>query len=144
MTVPPLRLFVRRLVAFEAALRLRAQGEQVGMLALLDTDFPDLAWPKRCDCALEWRLVRERLYPIVQRARRHLRSLGRLGVRGYFRLAAPRTTPPPGSDAIIEVAERVRKANTRAALRYAPRRYDGPVTYFRAQHVALERDRRSQ
>lgn len=131
-------------MAFEAALRLRAQGEQVGMLALLDTDFPDLAWPKRCDCALEWRLVRERLYPIVQRARRHLRSLGRLGVRGYFRLAAPRTTPPPGSDAIIEVAERVRKANTRAALRYAPRRYDGPVTYFRAQHVALERDRRSQ
>jgi thioesterase domain-containing protein len=142
------------LVAFEIALRLRAAGEEIGVLALLDTDFPDLVWPKQFDGALEWRLVRERVYPIVQRSRRHLRSLGRLGIRGYLRLLGPRGSsatgasplngaPPRGADAIAQVAERVRKANTRAALRYAPRRYDGIVTYFRAQHAMLERDRRS-
>jgi thioesterase domain-containing protein len=130
------------LVAFEMAVRPRAQNEAVSLLALLDTDFPDCAilaaWPRRSP------LFRRRLYPFWQQLRRHGRSLRRLGPRGYLRTGArslaqrrrvgSRNGAPADSDRFTLLAERVRKANTRAAIRYVPARYDGALTYFRAQH----------
>jgi amino acid adenylation domain-containing protein len=130
------------LVAFEMAVRLRAQNEAVSLLALLDTDFPDCAilaaWPGRSP------LFRRRLYPFWQQLRRHGRSLRRLGPRGYLRAGArslaqrrsvgSRNGARADSDRFTLLAERVRKANTRAAIRYVPARYDGALTYFRAQH----------
>ncbi|HEY7499940.1 MAG TPA: amino acid adenylation domain-containing protein [Vicinamibacterales bacterium] len=131
------------LVAFEMARRLRREGETVGLLALLDVDFPDyprippFTWLSRSST------FRRSIFPIVQRARRHMRSLRRLGVRGYAKLAVRDAAVVENSDQFWLIAERVRKANTRAAIHYVPRWYDGRVTYFRAQHAGVTRDRRA-
>ncbi|HET7217181.1 MAG TPA: non-ribosomal peptide synthetase [Vicinamibacterales bacterium] len=133
------------LVAFEMALALRAADQEVGLLALLDTEFPDypalapLGWLARSG------VFRTRVYPALQRARRHARSLRRLGMRGYVRATAPGPqAPAPAADPFSIVAERVRKANTRAAIHYVPRPFDGRVTYFRAEHAGAIYDDRQR
>jgi amino acid adenylation domain-containing protein len=139
------------LVAFEMALQFRSAGEPVGLLALLDTDFPEYSTSPGLTWLREFPVLRRQVYPIFRRGWRHARSLRRLGPAGYIAATAGRrqSAAPSQKSAGAErdlssaAAERVRKANTRAAIDYLPRAYDGVITYFRAEHAALSRDRRA-
>jgi amino acid adenylation domain-containing protein len=133
------------LVAFEMALILRAQSEDVRLLALLDTDLPDYPSAPPFGALSRSPFFRSRIFPTLQRLRRHLRTLRRLGPGAYVGATVRRRTPAADTaDPFWLVAERVRKANTRAAIHYVPRRYDGALTYFRAVHAGVTRDRRPQ
>jgi amino acid adenylation domain-containing protein len=136
------------LVAFEMACVLRRQNESIGLLALLDVEYPDFPQAPGFSLLARSRIFRQHVYPTLQRARRHARSMTRLGLRSYAKLATARenaTTTNQAEDAVFwQVAERVRKANTRAAIHYVPRRYDGRLTYFRASHAASDDDRRDR
>ncbi len=126
------------LVAFEMAGMLREQSEDVGLLALLDTDYPDYPSGPSFARLAQSPFFRARIYPVLHRARRHARTLGRLGLGGYVRATAARR-PAASEEADIDpfwvVAERVRSANMRAAMNYVPRQYDGRIAYFRALHA---------
>jgi amino acid adenylation domain-containing protein len=126
------------LVAFAMAARLRAQGADVELLALIDTNFPDGA-PAVARAHARSGIVRG-LYASLFRARRHAASLRRLGAAGYVRaIAASRED----DDVDMDSNERVRAANLRAAARYIPAAYDGPVIYFRAADDRTPGDRRA-
>ena len=77
------------LVAFEMALRFRRDHEPVGLLALLDTEFPDYPRSTMFTWLARSAVFRQRIFPTLQRARRHARSLRRSGLRGYARLMVP-------------------------------------------------------
>jgi amino acid adenylation domain-containing protein len=137
------------LVAFEMARRLANQHAPVGLLALIDTEFPD----RPASPAFEWLAasgsLSRRAYRLLQRARRHARTLGRVGLAGYLRTIvqsplSKRSQPvaQPLAENPVLHAERVRRANTRAAIDYVPTRYDGSMLYFRANHPGALRDRR--
>ena len=134
------------LVAFEIARRLARQHAPVGLLAVLDTDFPDHA----SSPALNWLAASGSLgrtaYRQIQRARRHARNLRRLGPVAYLAAIAPGSSPQPAvhpqGDKAGLLADRVRRANTRAIIDYVPARYSGSLTYFRAHHPGALLDRR--
>jgi thioesterase domain-containing protein len=136
------------LVAFEMARTLREQSDDVGLLALLDTDYPEYPSGRSFARLAQSPFFRARIYPVLQRARRHARTLGRLGLGGYVRATAARGTAA-GEEADFNpfwvVAERVRSANMRAAINYVPRQYDRRITYFRALHAgrSVTQDKRT-
>jgi aspartate racemase len=133
------------LVAFEMARLLREQSEEIGLLALLDTDCPDYPASAPFRWLSRSAFFRSRVYPGIQRARRHLRTLRRLGLRGYLHATNPQPSAPSGrTDPFWAVAERVRRANVRAAVDYVPRWFDGRLTYFRALHAAALHDSRER
>lgn len=137
------------LVAFEMAQHLRANGESVALLALLDTEFPDYPAVPLLDWLTRSALGKTYVYRPLLRARRHYRTLRRIGPAAYLGSAFRRTQPaqavtfaPHAAEGAPLLAERVRRANTRAAIAYVPGHYRGHVTYFRAHHPGALRDRR--
>jgi acetoacetyl-CoA synthetase len=124
------------LVAFEIARRLRAAGEDIGLLALLDTDFPECTATFGARLPARFAFFRHWIHPVLQRARRHLSSLRRLGPAGYVRTAVSK----PASNADQDPVTAVQAANLRAALDYI----HGTVTYFRAEDSASSEDRRDR
>jgi thioesterase domain-containing protein/acyl carrier protein len=120
------------LVAFEIAQRLRAAGEHV-MLILLDTFHPTMsARPPSRSERFEY-LVAEGLPQYLARAgkaklARMLKALSNdLKIRYNARLGEPLP---------LELREkRITSAFDRAASRYVTKRYDGPVTLFKAHTV---------
>ena len=126
------------LVAFEIARLLRAAGEDIGLLALLDTDFPECTATFGTHMPARFTVFRRWIHPALQRMRRHLSSLRRLGPAGYLRA----TVSKPASHTEQDRINQVQAANLRAALDYIPRHYDGTVTYFRADDAASNDDRR--
>jgi thioesterase domain-containing protein len=127
------------LVAFAMATRLRAQREDVELLALIDTNFPegapDLARAHAHSGVVRW------LYASLFRARRHAASFRRLGPAGYVRaVAASRDDDEADADSNT----RVRASNLRAAARYLPAPYDGPLTFFHAADERAPGDRRDR
>ena len=129
------------LVAFDIARRLRATSEDVGLLALLDTDFPDCAATFGAQMPARFAFFRDRIHPALQRTRRHLSSLRRLGPAAYVQATLSKPAPNTGPQDHIDS---VQAANLRAALDYIPRPYDGTVTYFRATDSASNDDRRDR
>ena len=136
------------LVAFEMARRLTASGERVGLLALLDTEFPEYPTSRLLEWLTRSELGNRYLYRSLLRARRHYRSLRRLGPAAYLRSVGRADAEQPATpgyqalDGPTLLADRVRRANTRAAIDYVPRRYPGHLTYFRANHPRPRPDRR--
>jgi amino acid adenylation domain-containing protein len=125
------------LVAFAMAARLRAQGEDVDLLALIDTNFPEGA-PAQPNAHARSGVLR-RFYASIFRARRHAASLRRLGAAGYVRaIAASRDE----DDLDMDSNERVRAANLRAVAGYIPAAYAGLLVYFRAADDRPADDRR--
>jgi thioesterase domain-containing protein/acyl carrier protein len=117
------------LICLELAGQLRACGEQVGVLALLDTfPFPNY-WPLRC-----------RLEVFVRRAIHHLRAaksvpIGEAAAYIAERLRRIWRGQSPSSVALMKPGWRTFEANNAAEFaamaRYRPRRYGGKLTFFR-------------
>jgi thioesterase domain-containing protein len=136
------------LVAFEMAVQLRAAGEEVGVVALLDTDFPSSPSGSLFRVLAQSRTFRRSVYPLLHRVRAHANSLRRLGPRGYVgalrgssgSATATGTTAATGS--FMRTLAQVEAANLRAAGKYVPRPYEGTLTYFRARDAAPTPDRR--
>ena len=109
------------IVAFEAAQQLRAAGEDVALLALLDTPGPDAYRAK----------------PPLRRALGHLKNTIRFG-RPYLEAKIGRRvreligTPP--SDAPPELRPRLRILFEQTAGRYAIKPYAGRITLFKLAH----------
>jgi FkbH-like protein len=144
-------------IAFEMAQQLVAQGEQVAMLALLDTY--NLAYgrmiPRAKAMYCHARFFAQRAganlnlgnVPL-KRWPEHLRQMGRTSAKLMGKMlrmfvAAPenQSQPKPAGPALdlkgesnraIDVLERVRDANMRAVERYTPQPYSGTITLFRA------------
>jgi len=117
------------LVAFEMARRLRARGEQVALLVLLDTQ-PDKAFLPRAERV---RLLAIRL---AHHARRLVR-MGPMGQLGYLRdrmlaLAGRRSPPPTPPYSIPPHIQAIRDGILAASARYRPGPYDGPLLFVRA------------
>jgi amino acid adenylation domain-containing protein len=130
------------LVAFEMAQRLLAQGQQVGLLALLNTNCP--------------------FYSPVKRVRCHLGHLKERGARNYFkagrravarrlgRKLAASDQPAVADRGLQEAIEsapnhddplvRTVLANLRAENDYVPARraYPGKITFFRARDAETD------
>ncbi len=129
------------LVAFEMARRLRESGETIELLALLDTEFPVCPSGPLSAALARSSTFRRYVHPTLQRARRHVESLRRLGIAGYLR--ARRRSGAAGMASTAERLEVVHDANLRAALGYLPPRYTGTLTYFHASDAAPSADRRA-
>jgi acetoacetyl-CoA synthetase len=125
------------LVAFEMAQCLRASGEEVELLGLIDTDVHERALPLPAWVRFQWdRLWRHgrawRALPKWQRLaflRQRLEGIAdrvrvRLGHAPHKRWADELWLPP--------LLQRVRDAAKIAFANYRPRRYDGKVVLFRS------------
>jgi amino acid adenylation domain-containing protein len=121
-------------VAFEMARQLRAEGERIALLALVDAaNLPRNARPTRLEFARQRTRVhlgafqktraREKPSYVLRRARTLLLLMGRAFVRVYDALFRPLRT----------AGRKVLEANHRAADRYFPKFYEGRVTLFRAK-----------
>ncbi|MGE5275910.1 MAG: amino acid adenylation domain-containing protein, partial [Acidobacteriota bacterium] len=119
------------LVAFEMARQLHARGRRVGLLALLDTSaFPFEPRPTRLEFVrnrtrfhatkLKEIPAERRVGYLLERGRALAALAGGLLLRAYERVFRP----------LRRARRRVFEANRRAALRYVPGFYAGPVTLF--------------
>jgi amino acid adenylation domain-containing protein len=127
------------LVAWEMARRLAAEGEQVGLLALLDTFAP--GYPRR------HRLPRRIVEHLLEAARRptwperraylaeHLVRLRRRRPGAPVKLQAryaERVREQLGDAALADVVRRVVAVNLEASMRYTPGPYPGRLLLLRA------------
>src|ERR1700733_5456599 len=120
------------LVMLEMAQRLLERGEQIGLLALLDS-YPHARYLSRG----------ERLRLVVRRARRRV-SVMKQGTSGRGSRAVQlglRTSPDPHQEerpgpstgsSLAQAAERVRKKAELAHANYRPRFYNGKIKFVRA------------
>jgi thioesterase domain-containing protein/acyl carrier protein len=104
------------LVALEMAQRLRAGGEKIGLLAMLD------AYPHMSQL------------PFGQRMRLLARQ-GKRGLRSLRELTAGAGYKAPNEVVLTPAMQRVRDAAYKALTRYRPRFYEGRVQFVRAQVV---------
>jgi len=122
------------LIAFEMARALRAQGEEVALLALLDTQTHASQWPVSL-----W------LSKLRERARHHLAALAHLS-RGdmlgyavkslaglYRRLARRMGDATSASHAIPPALSDVYNATIAAVAAYRPAYYEGPITLLKSE-----------
>jgi len=138
-------------VAFEMAQQLQAQGQEVALLALLDTYFPG-----RLKYMPSLTFFRSRVYPLVENverlvenAERHLNDPKRLGPKRYVLARAkgirwrikrriwkiagkfyPSTSSTENFDSISTTLRRVWEANLQAERDYVPQVYRGRITLF--------------
>lgn len=106
------------LVALEMAQRLRADGEKVSLLAMID------AYPHITFLSLE-----QRLRLSVRQARRGLRALGNLGGSSSYQ--------PPAGAFLTPAMERVRASAYAALTRYRPKFYAGNIKFVRAEIISV-------
>jgi aspartate racemase len=124
-------------LAFEIAQQLQAQGEEVGLLAMIDTFFPGFPrfMPNRA-------LFNFKLHRMMMRADLHLGHLLILrpkeqvkyildGLRRIKKnLKKKIATRFRSEDALRQTIERVRQVNSHAFKVYKPKNYSGRITYF--------------
>jgi thioesterase domain-containing protein len=137
------------IVAFEVARQLRNRGDEVAFLAVMDSSEPgwshDVIDPLR-----DSYLALLSLFPPDQtiELKQMLESgdvLGRLDPQArlqFIRDRAVETGLLPDSTSVDWLArlERGYRARREAAVRYVSRRYDGPLTLFKAEHVERDTD----
>jgi len=127
------------LIALEMAQRLHAQGQKVGLLALLDTECPVCSphFPKRSY------LFAHKLIPWMLSAEYKILQIRRQGLRQFLRPKAARARKSPNdletdgvrsapSNLPSDTLERIYRLNRAATLAYSPRPYPGLITFFHA------------
>lgn len=128
-------------VAFEMAQQLRAQGEEVALLALIDSAVTRRAQQFENDDEEEVRLLSIFLHDLAaQRGKEltdvseHLRRLASVERLAYVleQAAAHDLLPPHTDPAHVEDLLKVFKCNWRALSSYLPRRYAGRLLLFSA------------
>ena len=132
-------------VAYEMAVQLRGAGQDVDLLALIDTEFPPCPEGGLFRRLARSRRFRDRVYPWMVRARAHARSLRRLGLASYvaaLRGHTPRADEKRRRDPFTRALAAVEALNRRALENYVPPRYDGSLVYFRAVDERPAVDRR--
>jgi len=123
------------LVALELAQRLRAEGEEVGLLCLADTPLPDFAAAggnRRLPVGLQFVLDRMKFFAreLAGRGRGERFDFVRGKARRIVSVVQSGSLPP---DVKVEIAKRrVIEANRTAARRYVPRPYGGAAIYVRS------------
>ncbi len=122
-------------IAFEAALQLLSEGQDVAQLVLFDAPTP--GYPK---VARAWRrylaeafrvlagLARGELPPLLREAPHHVRTLSRV-VGRKFTGRASRALSSVGSDALV-TGRRQKELNGMALWEYAPRDFPAPMVQF--------------
>jgi acyl-coenzyme A synthetase/AMP-(fatty) acid ligase/thioesterase domain-containing protein/acyl carrier protein len=103
------------LIAFDIACNLRQAGEEVGLMALFDTDFPGVHEEQ---IRLGWRAR----IALRSRLRRRLCQL-----QYHWHLLRRQGAPP------ALATEYIQNQHLAAASRYHPQEYAGRITYFRAE-----------
>jgi acetoacetyl-CoA synthetase len=128
------------LIALEMAQQLRAAGDEVPLVVLLDTYPSREIWPLRCHAEILVRQIARaiwalRRYSPVQMSRevcRRLRSLrGYLAASGVKALPLPEVAPEGASAA----SRRVHMATYAAGEAYRPRTYAGKVAFVQPDEV---------
>jgi thioesterase domain-containing protein len=114
------------LLAFEAARQLKAQGEEIAVLALIDTAFPT-SW-LRFKVRWHWRRMLRRS------AREKLSYVSGLAARVtkriFFRIFRSVKRSPFRAEGHPSPAQTVLLANTRALWRYRAQSYESPAIVF--------------
>jgi len=133
------------LVAFEMARRLRAAGDEVGVVALIDTANTTyarlhLSRLQRLGNGVRFivRRVFHHLHGVLQVDRSSWRRFFADRVNGIRYRLGPRTMTPNESEETIKVMEPVRYAGISAIRSYVPQAYDGHVLVFRARRRRLD------
>jgi thioesterase domain-containing protein len=144
-------------VAFEMAQQLRAQGQQVAFLGIIDT-WPSEDWPRTLAYAGRWlrNLPKWLAHDFAQSSSEANKNRVRRGLRLVNRIARKLTTPFGGTRQERHVADHINisllpdaiqrsyEANYHAFISYKPEPYDGRATVFRASAqpllAPLERD----
>jgi amino acid adenylation domain-containing protein len=142
-------------VAFEMAQQLRRQGQQVALLALLDTYGPGYRRSVSTVSPVQYRLDR-----LLRRVKHHQENLRVLTPRQWLPYVAERTSrfasvqaraatrwctrmahrrgPGPAPD-LSEASTGLEATHRAAARRYVPQVYAGSLTLFRASKQPLDR-----
>jgi amino acid adenylation domain-containing protein len=131
------------LVAFEMARQLAAAGEEVALLALLDTQSPAVMRRSRGDdedpAAVLAVLAREHARSFGQELELHAAELRGMELDAQLATVADRLRAHGRIDALdLETLRRVLRVfmvRSDAALAYDPPPYDGPLTLFRAAEL---------
>src|SRR5262249_15619287 len=108
------------LVALETARQLRAQGEPLGLLVLVDSIYPSWARMLRTQLRNRWR---NQVLPFLRRARTGPREFG----MALLEAIQIRFAPTP-DQRIGWRQQRIGRKYLRHLLRYKPRPYSGPLT----------------
>jgi amino acid adenylation domain-containing protein len=127
------------LIALEMAQQLHAQGQEVGMLAMLNSDCPVCSphFPTR-----SW-LFERKVIPWMLRAERHLLNLRKQGLKQFLRRKAAGAWKSPNRLATNRARNshptsppdalgRIFHLNHAAERAYRPRHYPGRITFFYA------------
>ncbi|HLF05225.1 MAG TPA: alpha/beta fold hydrolase [Dehalococcoidia bacterium] len=123
-------------VAFEMGQQLRAQGQEVALLVLLDSGFlvPTTVWKRG------WQRVKRGKY-LTRRVFHHSRNLLRLRPQAQRKYIREKAQVARG---LAVPYSRVRSANAKALEKYVPKPYPGRLTYFwavdRAENSLHPRD----
>ncbi|HEV7377438.1 MAG TPA: amino acid adenylation domain-containing protein, partial [Pyrinomonadaceae bacterium] len=135
------------LVAFEMAQQLRAQGQEISMLALIDTTVPTPdSWMAEADeidymvsfardMGLSWKQVQELSISTDELRRMNPREQ----LAHALELAtAANVLPPDIEPSQFERLYEVFKTNVRAMLNYKPQPLPGRITLFKAEETTTE------
>ena len=109
-------------VAYEMAQQLRAQGQEVALVVLLDSGRPTLVKPSNSR-----RHPVQRLINIKRRVAHHGGNLLRLTPRDQLRYVKETTRLKLAKRERIPTDSNVRQANKHASRHYVPKPYAGPV-----------------
>jgi len=128
------------LVAMEMAQRLRAGGEEVPLLVLLDTYPSRCIWPLRCHAEILgrqafralWALVRAGPRSLLREIARRLRSLSAYLSASGVSVLAP---PPLIAEGVSAASRRVHLASYDAGEAYRPVPYAGKVLFVQPEEV---------
>lgn len=118
-------------IAFEMACQLKAQGDDVGLLAILDTQIA----PQAMEEAVQTRTTQTGDRPLPIAVVQTTIRLGRRLLRGMIRPVTARPTPTEEAT-IPHRIRHVWDAHKAARLAYTPSVYPGPITLFVAEEPA--------
>lgn len=123
------------LIALELAQRLRAQGEEVALLALLDTQTHASQWPLNIWLAKLAERMHHHLAALARVSRNDMLEYSVKALGGFYRLIARRNgkLAAPASHGIPTALQSVYDATLSAVAAYRPAFYEGPIALFRSQ-----------
>jgi acetoacetyl-CoA synthetase len=123
------------LVALEMAVRIRARGDRIGLLCMIDT-YPNLRyWPLTCHLGVWGRQGMSWIRTIAKKRPMAAISLVWNRIRNHSRhgLRAAATAQFDGDVALPASLQRVREAGYAALMNYKPPHYDGSVVFLKAE-----------